>query len=92
MAILFNITMIRELAAEHRFVEIQAETPGMYSFSRPVSHGRIRINFVGDNIQVVTLIITKDVKGSKNFIMTFPSHEYEVVYRIFHKPNSFRNE
>jgi acylphosphatase len=82
--------MIRELALEHRFVEIQAETLGMYSFIRQISHGRIRINFVGENIQVVTLIITKDVKGSKNFIMTFPSHEYQTVYKIFHSPNSFR--
>lgn len=82
--------MIRELAAEHRFVEIQAETPGMYSFVRNHAHGRLRINFIGDNIQVLTLIIRKEQKGYKDFIATFPTHDYELIWKVFHSPNSFR--
>lgn len=82
--------LIREIAKEYGFQEIKAETSGLISFIKPIAHGRHRINYA-DRSQIVTLIITKDVKGFHNFIKSFHPIDHRLVDLIFHKPNSFRN-
>jgi len=85
-----NLILIREIAAEHRFKEVECKSEEWVSFSRPWAHGHIRINF-WEKAQIVLLIITKEnIKGFKNFRKAFPSHEYNLVYQLFHSPNSFR--
>lgn len=86
-----TIEMFRELALEHRFTEVKAETPGMYSFVRDIARGRCRINYA-DEQQILTLIICKEQKGFHNFRKTFPTHDYNLVYEIFHHYNRFRTE
>jgi len=82
-------TLIRDIAKEHGFKEIKAETQGMLSFVKPMAHGRFRINYA-DRSQIVTLIISKDVKGFHNFIKAYSPIDYRLVDSLFHKPNSFR--
>lgn len=86
-----NNDRIREIAAEHRFIEIVPETenPGFISFIRNTSLGRIRINYY-EREEIALLTITKDKKGYKNFYHTYPTHKFDLVYRLFHNSTSFK--
>jgi len=83
--------MIRSIAFEHQFKEIPCESEGWISFVKDRSHGRIRINF-WEQAQIVLLVITKNLKGFKNYRKAFPSHKFDLVYRIFHNPNQFKKD
>lgn len=88
-AIYLTPEMIREIAAEHRFIEVKTTSEGLISFVRKVANGQIKVNF-WEQSQLILLQITKEQIGFKNFNKAFPCYEYEIVYRIFHNPNSFR--
>lgn len=79
--------LIRNIAEEYHFREIKSEGSNYISFIKYYARGHVRINFY-EEIQILYLSITKIMY--KRFQSTFPTHQSDLVYRIFKTPNNFK--
>lgn len=79
--------LIRDIAKEYHFSEIKSGGKNYISFMRYYARGHVRINFYED-IQILYLSITKLMY--KRFQSTYPTHNADLVWRIFKTPNNMK--
>ncbi len=81
-------TLIREISAEYHFKEKSVSGKNYISFIRYYANGWAKVLFYED-LQILYLSIIK--LPYKKFQMTAPTHEADIVYRVFKNPNQFKN-